>query len=119
MFTVAGAGINDLAGNAGSNSASDSWAMDTTAPSVADVVDVVPDPRNSPVGTIDLTFSEPIALSTRFTAADCTLTRDGNAVSLSGLTFESLGGSSYGVEQPDIGNRGRGNLRFHRGRQRR
>ena len=91
-----GSGIDDPAGNAATNSASDDWVMDLTAPAVLDVVDVSPDPRNAPVTSIDVAFSEPIDLST-FTSDKVTLTRNGVAVSLSGLTFTSLGGANYRV----------------------
>ena len=100
VLTVNGSGINDLAGNAGTGSASDEWVTDLTAPVVVDVLDVSPDPRNSSVSVIDVTFSEPIDLST-FTAADLAMTRDGGSLTLSGLSFSSISGSTYRVSGLD------------------
>ena len=99
-LTVSGSGVNDLAGNAGTGSASDMWVEDMTPPMVTDVVDVDPDPRNAPVSAIAVTFSEPIDLAT-FSAADLTLTRDGAPVLLSGLSVSAFGGSSYRVSGLD------------------
>ena len=45
------------AGNALTNDASDTWVMDTTAPT-ASVTAVSPDPRNTAVGGIEIVFSE-------------------------------------------------------------
>ena len=93
---AAGSGITDADQIAMAADSTATWTMDLTAPSVTDVIDVTPDPRNSAITSIDVTFSEPVDLNA-FTAADLTLTRDGNSVSLSGLTFQSLGGSTYRV----------------------
>ena len=59
-LVAAGSGIRDAAGNLFSVSATDSWTTDTTAPT-ADIVDVAPDPRNSAVGSVSITFSEPVS----------------------------------------------------------
>ena len=48
-LSASGAGITDAAGNALQLDATDSWITDTTPPT-ADIVDIVPDPRNTPVG---------------------------------------------------------------------
>jgi hypothetical protein len=50
----------------------------TGAPT-ADVVDVAPDPRTTPVGSVQIRFSERV---TGFDAADLELTRDGTALNL-------------------------------------
>ena len=63
--------------------------IDTTAPT-ADIVDVTPDPRNTNAGMVTITFSE---LVTGVDAGEFTLTRDGNAVSLSGLSVSGSGAS--------------------------
>ncbi len=96
VLTVNASGINDLAGNAGTGSASTSWVMDTVAPTITSVGPVTPNPRNTSVSTVDVAFSEPIDLTT-FTAANVTLTRGGVAVSLSGVTTSLVSGSTYQI----------------------
>src|SRR5207249_2449235 len=86
-LTAAGSGIADATGNPLAADASDAFVVDTTPPTAA-VVPVVSDPRTVPVGTILITFSEPV---TGFGPADLTngtlsLTRDGVALSLAGAT---------------------------------
>lgn len=56
----------------------------------ADVVDVAPDPRNTPAGTVTINFSE---IVTGVDVADFHLTRDGTTVSLSELTVGGAGDS--------------------------
>ena len=60
---------------------------DTTAPT-ADILDVTPDPRNSAVGSVSITFSEPVS---GVSLTDFTLTRNGPGVSLSGVTSAAPG----------------------------
>jgi Bacterial Ig-like domain/FG-GAP-like repeat/Bacterial Ig domain len=100
VLTVDASGVQDpggVAGNSTVGSRSDTWVMDTTGPTVTDVVDVSPDPRNTAVATVDVVFSEPIDLST-FTSADVALTRDGNAIDLTGaLTTTFVSGSTYRI----------------------
>ena len=43
VLTVNGAGITDLAGNAGSGSASETWVMDIVAPQAATNLAIIPD----------------------------------------------------------------------------
>src|SRR6185436_14584364 len=50
-LVAANSGITDGMGNALAGNASDTWVNDTTAPT-ADIVDVTPDPRNTPVGNV-------------------------------------------------------------------
>ena len=88
-LVAAGSGIMDAAGNLFSVSATDSWMTDTTVPT-ADILDVAPDPRNSAVGSVSITFSEPVS---GVSLSDFTLTRDGQRVSLSGVTFSGTGAS--------------------------
>jgi len=79
---VKGSGVTDLAGNAGVGEAADTWIVnDQTGPVVLDVVDVEPDPRNTPVDWVEVLFDEPIAISS-FTWQDLTLRRDGQTVPL-------------------------------------
>ena len=89
-LAASGSGITDAASNALSADASDAWTVDTTAPT-ADISDVTPDPRNANAGTVTVNFNETV---TGVNTADFTLTRNGNPVSLSGLTVGGSG-SSY------------------------
>jgi hypothetical protein len=50
----------------------ETWIVDTTAPT-ADIVDVTPDPRDEPVDSITIRFSEPV---TGFDLSDLWLTRE-------------------------------------------
>lgn len=54
--------------------ATDVWVRTNTAPT-ADILDVTPDPRNSPVSSVTITFSEPVRAS-QFTNTDLRLTRN-------------------------------------------
>jgi len=75
-LTVLGAGITDYGANPVANKASIQWALGFTAPVVASLEPVTPDPRNTPVSTLDVTFSRPMNPLT-VDATDLTLTRDG------------------------------------------
>lgn len=88
-----GSPIHDAAGNRLRFDASDEWTVrsDTTGPQVLDIADVEPDPRSVPVDSIDVGFSEPLALST-FSTADITLVRDNIVIPLgSDVTFTAFG----------------------------
>ncbi|MGQ0633721.1 MAG: hypothetical protein ACT4QC_03850, partial [Planctomycetaceae bacterium] len=76
------------------------------SPTVISVSAVSPDPRNTPVDAIDVTFSEPIDPAT-FDLSDLTLTRNGSAnllnsgvtiTALSSVTFRIAGLNSSGSE---------------------
>jgi hypothetical protein len=82
-LTVSATGIKDRSGFAGSGSTSDDWVMDTTRP-VADITNVSPDPRTTPISSITLVFSEAV---TGFDLTDVSLTRDGTSVSLAGASL--------------------------------
>lgn len=103
-LVAAGAGIRDAAGNALTADAADSWVTDTTAPT-ADIDDVLPDPRSSSAGQVQLLFSEPVS---GFDSGDLSLVRNGTAIALpmgsltgSGTTYTldltsaSAAGGSY------------------------
>ena len=76
---TAGSGIVDLVGNALLTvDPGDAWSTDVVAP-VADVVNVTPDPRNSPVDSITITFTEAV---TGFEPADLQLLRAGTPQNL-------------------------------------
>ena len=92
VLTVDAAGLDDRAGNPGAGSASTSFTVDRTGPTVATLGPIDPDPRRDPLDTVDLAFSEPIDPST-LDAADLGLTRDGEAVALpAGLTIAPVDG---------------------------
>ncbi|MEN6449607.1 MAG: Ig-like domain-containing protein [Thermoguttaceae bacterium] len=97
VLTLNANGILDVAGNNGTGSASTTWVMDTTAPTVTDVVDVSPDPRTTAVSTVDVVFSELLNLST-FTYDDLSLTRSGSNVTLNGnVTTSYVSGTTYRI----------------------
>jgi hypothetical protein len=94
-LTVTGSGIRDAAGNAATGSATVSWTVDTTGPSVVSFVPVVPDPRATPVASVDVVLSEAVNLAS-FTFADLTLTRDGGPNLITGaVTITQVSGSTY------------------------
>ena len=67
--------VFDPSGNNGTNAATDEWTMDT-ADATVQVMDVAPTPRNQPVSTVDVFFSQPITAST-FQDSALTLTDNG------------------------------------------
>ena len=71
--------------------------VDTTSPQVNTVGPVIPGRRDSPVPSVDVTFSEPVDLST-FNFEDLTLTRDAgpNLIS-SAVTVDLVSGSTYRI----------------------
>jgi hypothetical protein len=92
LTLVAGvSGIADLAGNSLPGDATETWTTDVTAPT-ADIVDVTPDPRNTPVDSITINFSKPV---TGVDLADLRLTKEGSAANL--LTASQTLTSSDGV----------------------
>ena len=92
-LVASGAGIVDGAGNLLAASASVAWTTDTTRPS-AQFAAVVPNPRNSAVGTVALSFSEAV---TGLNLGDLRLTRNGQDVSLVGNLL-SGSGTSYSLD---------------------
>jgi hypothetical protein len=76
--TAADSQIRDLAGNPLTSGASQSWQVDTTAPSAV-VSPILPHHRAAAVDQVTVVFSEPVA---NFTLADLRLFRDGKAVTL-------------------------------------
>lgn len=77
-LTFNAAGIQDFAGNNGANSLSTTWAKGTIAPVIIALGPVVPDPRNTPVDTIEVVFSRAIDSAT-FTRDDLQLKRNSGA----------------------------------------
>ncbi len=78
--SVSAAGITDLAGNALLTGAIASFSIDVAGP-VAVISPVVPNPRNTPVESIVITFSETIQGGS---LSNLSLTRNGAAVALAG-----------------------------------
>ena len=66
---------DDAAGNV-SPTATFNVFVDETPPQISSVAAVTPNPRNTPVGSVDVTFSEPINPAT-FTTANLSLTDNG------------------------------------------
>ena len=96
-FTVAasGSGIADGAGNPLTQDASDAWVLDTTVPT-ADVIDVTPDPRTTPVEQVEISFDEKV---TGFDISDLSLTRNGGPNLLTGSeTLSSPDGTRWTLE---------------------
>lgn len=90
----------DIAGNMSSQSGPLIVTVDTTPPT-ATIAAVTPNPRSSSVSTVDVTFSEPIDLST-FKFDDLALTRDGNPITLTGgITTTAGSGSTYHINGLD------------------
>lgn len=85
--------VTDAAGNAINGGADQSFdfEVDSTVPT-ADITNVSPDPRNTPVNTIGIVFDDTV---TGLDLADLTLTRDGGGNLLTG--GESLTSSDGGV----------------------
>ncbi|HXG47645.1 MAG TPA: hypothetical protein VNO52_08475, partial [Methylomirabilota bacterium] len=78
LFTVLGAGLIDVGGNPAANDGVFAWAKGVQAPVVASITAPIPNPRNSPVTNLDISFTQPIDPAT-FTPDDLRLTRDGGA----------------------------------------
>ena len=70
--------------------------IDLTAPKITAIAAVSPNLRNTSVSTVDVTFSKVVDPAT-FNAAAITLTRNGSNVSLAGLTFTLISGTTYRI----------------------
>lgn len=82
-LTSGGSGITDLAGNPLVDDSSDTWTMDVNGPSLVDIVDVAPDPRNGPVTDVTFVFDKPV---TGFDINDLELIHDNGTPSANLLT---------------------------------
>jgi len=87
--TVAGSG--QAAGTTGGYAAT---FVVAAAPVTADVIDVTPDPRTTSVEAVLVQFSRAV---TGFDAGDLMLTRDGEAVSLAGVSLSTTDGIRWTV----------------------
>ena len=82
--------------NAAVGDAVETFFVDVTPPSVVPgSVNVTPDPRSTAVGILTIDFTEPVA---GFNLTDLVLTRDGNPVSLNGLTLNQVTQSRYTID---------------------
>jgi len=80
-------GITDGSGDLLLENAMDNWVIDQSSP-VADIIDISPDPRNTAVGNVTISFNEPV---TGVDIADFVLRRDGVDVPLAGLQVNGSG----------------------------
>ncbi|WP_256872037.1 Calx-beta domain-containing protein [Nostoc sp. TCL26-01] len=103
LLTVNAAGIADIGGKFGTGAVSETWIKtatgnaDTTAPIVTDIVDLLADPRNQPVSSLNVIFSEKIDLST-FTWQDITLTRNsGTNLITNAVTVTAVNDTTYRI----------------------
>jgi len=98
-LTVDAGGVEDTLGNPGTGTASTSWVMAASSPAVATIGGVAPGPRNTPVGSVSVTFTEPINPSSfGLTALD--LTEDGGSnliTSGSGVSITQEGPATFQV----------------------
>ncbi|WP_158633322.1 hypothetical protein [Tautonia sociabilis] len=94
QFLVDASGLRDPAGNPGTGSASVSFRIDRTGPTILRLSPIGPDPRGIPLLEADVEFSEPIDLNADVLGA-FSLSRDGVAVPLGeGVTLEPVPGSA-------------------------
>ncbi|NCR66552.1 MAG: hypothetical protein GPJ34_08230, partial [Microcystis aeruginosa LL11-07] len=102
-LTVNATGIQDTIGKFGSGSLTETWEKtaggnaDTTPPVVTDIVNLLINPRNQPVPSLTVTFSEKIDLST-FTWQDITLTRNnGSNLINNTVTISAINDTNYRI----------------------
>ena len=88
---------DDAAGNA-SPSASFNVFVDESLLTISSVAAVTPNPRNTPVDSVDVTFSKAINPDT-FTTADLSLTDNGgpNLITITAVTINLVSGSTYEI----------------------
>jgi hypothetical protein len=97
QITVDGNTITKAGGGNVGAVATDRWRR-KDPPRIVDIIDVSPDPRETGVSTIDVTFSEPIQLSS-FNRWDLRLTRDGSGPNLitDAVRISLVSGSTYRI----------------------
>jgi hypothetical protein len=88
----------DAALRAAFDTSSNELVIDLLAPS-ADIVDVIPDPRTTAVGTVTMMFSEDV---TGVDVSDLRLTRDGAEVSLGGLQVTRVTAARYAIDLTSV-----------------
>ena len=77
QLTVNATGITDTEADPGFGTASTSWTMDLTPPQLVSIQSVTTNPRNTVVMSLDVTFSEPINLSTFTPSSNLDLSLNG------------------------------------------
>ncbi len=77
-ISVDASGIESVSGAAGAGVSTRTWTIDLQIPTVLDVVDVTPDPRDTAVGSVEIQFSEPVNPDS-LDFNDLLLTRDGGS----------------------------------------
>jgi hypothetical protein len=97
LLSVDTAGVNNLEGYVGETVSTDSWTIDTIAPT-ADILDIDPDPRDAIVGLVNINFSEPV---TGLTIDDLTLSLDGQPIDISGLDVGGSG-ANYSIDLASV-----------------
>ncbi len=98
QLTFNGANTQDYGGNniAGSATATASWA-NGNAPVVVQSIDTIaPNPRNTPVTTVAVTFDKALNLGT-FDYHDLTLTQNGSNLPVTSLTVTPVNSSSFQI----------------------
>ncbi len=86
----------DAAGNTSPTSIFNAF-IDETSPTISSFAPVSPNPTNTAVASVDVTFSKPINLAT-FAAADLSLTDNGGAnLITSAVTISLVSGSTYAI----------------------
>ncbi len=103
ILTINATGIQDTSGKFGSGSLTETWEKtaggnaDTTPPVVTDIANLLINPRNQPVPSLTVTFSEKIDLST-FTWQDITLTRNnGTNLINNTVTISTINDTTYRI----------------------
>nr|NCR77171.1 hypothetical protein [Microcystis aeruginosa K13-06] len=103
ILTINATGIQDTGGKFGSGSLTETWEKtaggnaDTTPPVVTDIANLLINPRNQPVPSLTVTFSEKIDLST-FTWQDITLTRNsGSNLINNTVTITAINDTTYRI----------------------
>ncbi|HAA60656.1 MAG TPA: hypothetical protein DCE39_06970 [Planctomycetaceae bacterium] len=104
-LNATGSGILDGAGNAVAVDATDDWVKGNTGPT-ADIVDVTPDPRITPVATVAINFTDPVTGAasgvTGLDVTDFQLRRDGLLLDLSEVTLTAFSDSQYELVLADV-----------------
>ena len=96
-LTVDAAGLLGTDGLDGLGTASTSWVMDTTPPTLVSVQQPTTSPRNIVILSFNVTFSEPINLST-FDRSHVELDRDGTPITLDDrVMIQAVGGAVYQI----------------------
>jgi hypothetical protein len=97
LHSVTASQYDDSVGYSESSAAID-ILIDATAPN-ADVVDITPDPRTTPVGLVTISFSEDV---TGVDVGDFTLTESGTPVDMATVVVNAVSASQYTLDLTDV-----------------